>query len=181
MSEISKTRKQSPRSMGPTDAGASSGSPAYPGQGTRSQLSVGDPPGSPSYFGQSGVPAAGSESSGGHAPYAKASAPILTVKAVGDPPGGPSYFGSAGAQAYPGSRRQSSSTPSGASVGHPPGSPAYYGGTKPAAFGAVAAAGPASYAADQSTRVARLAGGSSSHTPVGPAPGSAAYLGRTTR
>jgi hypothetical protein len=194
MTEISKTRKQNPRGAPPIVVEAPSASLEYPesadtshvherahGQGEApSAKPLGEPPGSPSYYGQPPQQASeGSvqETSGSYTrPGTSSAAPAL--KAIGEPPGSPSYYGEV--PRHEGSRAGAPSAKTGTQpgvravpIGDPPGSPSYFGNSAQPATGRRAPQSPSQYGQIQTTPRAGTV------KPIGEPPGSAQYFGRS--
>ena len=194
MTEISKTRKQNSRGAPPAVVEAPSENLEYPesadashvherghGQGgAPSAKPFGEPPGSPSYYGQPQQQASGRgvhEPSGSYTqPGASSTAPAL--KAIGEPPGSPSYYGEV--TRHEGSRAgapyATTGTQPGARaepIGDPPGSPSYFGNSAQPATGRRAPQSPSPYGQIQTTpRTGTV-------RPIGEPPGSPQYFGRS--
>ena len=188
MTDISKTRKQNSRGPSPAVAEAPPENVEYPpreherthGQGGAvTAKPQGEPPGSPSYYGQ---PQQTSERGPREASgsYARPGTPSAgpAVKAIGEPPGSPAYYGEVsrheGARAEaPYADRRTQPRAKAAPIGDPPGSPSYFGN---AAQGATGHRAPQSSSQYGQTQMMRRAG---TIKPIGEPPGSAQYFGRS--
>jgi hypothetical protein len=194
MTEISKTRKQNPRGAPPAVVEAPSQSLEYPdsadtsrgherahGQGgALSAKPSGEPPGSPSYYGQRPQQASerGVQETSGSYTRPGTSSPAPALKAIGEPPGSPSYYGEVPRHegSRPGAPYAKTGTQPGARavpIGDPPGSPSYFGNSAPQPTGRRAPQSPSQYGQIQTTPRAGTV------KPIGEPPGSAQYFGRS--
>jgi hypothetical protein len=168
----------------PIDYGITEGARSYGAGSSQAATAkpVGEPVGSPSYFGRSQHTGEGSSPSQGSSRDAAERAFTISRSVVGEPPGSDSYFGGtrpAAGSPVGGSARgaQALSTPTAntVSIGHPPGSPAYYGAAaEQPSRGTIAA----TTTHPSSTPAATQA---QSFAPVGTPPGTPAYTGTMKR
>jgi len=188
MTDISKTRRQNSRGASPAAVEAPPEHVEYPQRaeherthgkgGTVTPKPMGEPPGSPSYYGQPQQSSEGGarEASGSYARPGPSAGPAL--KAIGEPPGSPAYYGEGsrheGTRAdapYADNRTQPRAKA--APIGDPPGSPSYFGNAAHGATGHPAPQSSSQYGQTQTMRRAGMV------KPIGEPPGSAQYFGRS--
>ena len=192
MTDISKSRKQNSRGAAPAVVEAPPEGLEYPqraeasdayarahGQGgAPGAKPLGEPPGSPAYYGQpqQQAPARGGQETSRSYARPGTSSAGQALKAVGEPPGSPSYYGEvsrdAGSQA--GAPYANAGTLPGVRavpIGDPPGSPAYFGNSAQPATRRHAPQSPSQYGQSQTMPRAGTV------KPMGEPPGSAQYFG----
>lgn len=218
MTEISKTKRQNQRGAAPAVMEPAAEHVGYPGgadtaheqerargqqiahpsaqyehagagAGTPAAKSIGEPPGSPSYYGsspQQTMEESAEKRSGAYTrPGTKGV--VQALKSIGDPPGSPSYYGAevratdthaATAYAGPGTQIARGGQP----IGDPPGSPSYFGYSGQSPSVRPAPQGPSSYTlAPALPAGVRAPNAARALATVGFPPGSAAYIGRMNR